>query len=622
MKLSLVRTFDRWRKKTKSAQVGMAILWLLLVGFLVFFWNLGKNGLLDETEPLFVEASRQMTVTGDWITPYFNGVTRFDKPPLIYWTQAVALEIFGVNEWAARLPSALAGLFLTGFCFFTLLHGTTANQKVVKGETEAIGNLAEPWHDWEHSLTPHPSSLTPRLWLSATGATMVALHPLTFFFGRLGYSDMLLSACFGGGLLAFFLGYAQPQNKVVQNRWYWAFYILIALAVLTKGPVSVVLPGLIITAFLVYVGKAREVIGEMHLFRGAMLVLALTLPWYILVTLANGEAYINSFFGYHNLERFTSVVNQHTGPWYFHFLIVLLGFAPWSIYLPVAIAKIRVFGRVRWQNQPRSSHLGLFALFWFVGVLGFFTIAATKYFSYVLPLMPAASILVALWWSEQIFPARGVAAANMRQTKDRQPWGLYLTIVANLVLFLALAATCFYSPHLLSDDPSMPYLGTRMQQSGLAVWGGTIWLVSAIALIILVVLKRYRQLWGVNLAGFAAFLIFVVLPVSHLVDIERQLPLRQLAFSAVQVQKPKEELIMLSKGFAKPSLVFYTQQHVTFLLKATDAIPYIQQTLNRSNSNSVLLISPTKMLRQSGLTPNQYQEIRSSGIYHLVRVAK
>ena len=168
----------------------------------------------------------------------------------------------------------------------------------------------------------------------------------------------------------------------------------------------------------------------------------------------------------------------------------------------------------------------------------------------------------------------------------------------------------------------MPYLGVRMQQSGLAVLGGVIWLVSAIALIILLLLKRHRQLWGVNLAGFVAFLIFVVLPVCSLVDIERQLPLRQLAFSAVQVQQPKEEIIMLSKGFAKPSLVFYTQQHVTFLLKPKDAIPSIQQTLNNSGSNSVLFISPTKMLSKTGLTPNSYQNIRSAGIYHLVRVTK
>lgn len=335
MKLSLARDFDRWRKKNhNSTTPPLAILWLLLLGWLAFFWNLGKNGLLDETEPLFVEASRQMALTGDWITPYFNGVTRFDKPPLIYWTQAIAFQIFGVNEWAARLPSALAGFFLTCFCFYVLKRfGISANQREKgKGERE--------------KEEPVKNSLTSALWLSATlGATMVALHPLTFFFGRLGYSDMLLSACFGGALLAFFLGYAQPQHKVIQGRWYLTFYLLIALAVLTKGPVGVVLPGLIISAFLLYLGKAREVMREMHLLRGAILVLALTLPWYILVTLANGEAYINSFFGYHNLARFSSVVNQHKGPWYFHFLIVLLGFAPWSIYLPVAIANVQVLRR-------------------------------------------------------------------------------------------------------------------------------------------------------------------------------------------------------------------------------------------------------------------------------------
>src|SRR4028118_1428694 len=100
----------------------LAILWLLLIGFLAFFWNLGSTGLIDETEPLFAEAARQMTVTGDWITPYFNGVTRFDKPPLIYWLMAIAYSTFGVNEFAVRLPSALAGLALTAFCFYTLKY--------------------------------------------------------------------------------------------------------------------------------------------------------------------------------------------------------------------------------------------------------------------------------------------------------------------------------------------------------------------------------------------------------------------------------------------------------------------------------------------------------------------
>lgn len=118
MKLSFARGFDDWLRNITQRPViawTLAIGWLLLIGWLAFFWNLGNIGLIDETEPLFVEAARQMTVTGDWITPYFNGATRFDKPPLIYWLMAIAYESFGVNEWAARLPSALAGLVITGF---------------------------------------------------------------------------------------------------------------------------------------------------------------------------------------------------------------------------------------------------------------------------------------------------------------------------------------------------------------------------------------------------------------------------------------------------------------------------------------------------------------------------
>lgn len=590
----------------------MAILWLLAIGWLAFFWNLGRNGLIDETEPLFVEAARQMTVTGDWITPYFNGETRFDKPPLIYWLMAIAFQTFGVNEWAARLPSALAGLCLTGFCFYVLKRfGFTANERS-KFATDDPPNPPSQGEQGGIALTA---------WL---GATMVALHPLTIFFGRIGYSDMLLSACFGGALLAFFLGYAQPEKQAAQTRWYLAFYILIALAVLTKGPVGVVLPGLIITVFLLYVGKAREVWREMRVLRGALLVFALTVPWYILVTLANGEAYINSFFGYHNFARFTNVVNEHAGPWYFHFLIVLLGFAPWSIYLPVAIARLQVFQRRQWQDRPRSLHLGLLALFWFVGVLSFFTIAATKYFSYVLPLMPAASILVAMWWSDRITQAqkRSPQPPLSRGARgERYSWGLYLTVFCNIVLFLAFAATCFYSPHWLNDDPSMPNLGLRLQQSALPILGTIIWLGSAIACLILVLQRKINRLWGVNLIGFTAFLIFVVVPGFHLFDVERQLPLRQIARATVQAAQPGEELIMLSKGFPKPSLVFYTQKRVTYLLQPSQALPYIQQTFSQhSSTKSVLFVASSRMLSRTGLKPNHYQEISSSGIYHLVRI--
>jgi 4-amino-4-deoxy-L-arabinose transferase-like glycosyltransferase len=588
----------------------LSIGWVLLISFVAFFWNLGSTGLLDETEPLFAEAARQMTVTGDWITPYFNGVTRFDKPPLIYWLMAIAYKTFGVNSFAARLPSALAGLALTGFCFYTLRF---------------FGNPIRNWEarEFEEKFSPSvplplsaSSSQSPQwhLWLVASlGAAMVALNPLTLFFGRTGYSDMLLSACMGGALLAFFLGYAQPKPRTIQNRWYLAVYVLIALAVLTKGPVAIVLPGLIIGSFLLYVGRAKEVLREMRLVRGALIILAIDLPWFILVTLRNGEAYIDSFFGHHNVERFTSVVNQHNGPIYYHALIVLLGFAPWSMALPSAIARINVFQRRKWIDSPRETHLGLFALFWFAIILGFFTVAVTKYFSYTLPLMPAAAILVALWWGDRMLQAQLFPQSHSR---------LKLTSVLSITLFVGLAGTCFWIPQLLGNDSSMPNLGLRIAQANLPVIGTVIWGTSAIAGIILLLQRQPHRLWFVSFLGFVACWIFLLMPALTLVDAERQLPLRQIAQSAVELAVPGEQLIMLPRGFEKPSLVFYTQQPVTYFRDLSKAAPYLQDVAKQSSSQSVLVIATDKTLTASGLQPNQYQEIQNAGVYKLLRVSK
>ncbi|NJR63874.1 MAG: glycosyltransferase, partial [Cyanobacteria bacterium CRU_2_1] len=110
------------------------------------------------------------------------------------------------------------------------------------------------------------------LWLSAwIGSILIVLNPQTFLWGRTGVSDMLLSGCMGTALLAFFWGYAQPDRPKIQARWYLAFYVFVALAVLTKGPVGIVLPGLVVTAFLLYVGNGRSVLREMRLLRGSLI---------------------------------------------------------------------------------------------------------------------------------------------------------------------------------------------------------------------------------------------------------------------------------------------------------------------------------------------------------------
>jgi 4-amino-4-deoxy-L-arabinose transferase-like glycosyltransferase len=590
MKLRFDRALDSWGNTVDRPTQAwiVSIVWLLVISWLAFFWNLGSTGLVDETEPLFAEAARQMTVTGDYITPYFNEETRFDKPPLVYWLMAIAYSTIGVNEWAVRLPSALSAFALVCLGFYTLLF------------------FGAGFSDSDTRFSP----LTPRSFFCAgLGAALIALNPETIAWARIGVSDMLLTGCMCSALLCFFLGYAQPLKPQVQLRWYLAFYVLVALAILAKGPVGIVLPGIIIGLFLLYVGKLREVLREMRIVWGSLLILAIAIPWYVLVVGANGWNYINSFFGYHNIERFTGVVNNHSAPWYFYFLVVLLGFAPWSIYLPVAIAQTRFWQRSYWRSTHRSTHLSLFALIWFIAIFGFFTIAVTKLPSYVLPLMPAAAILVALLWSDRL---------NRREDDHQSTSGFLLwSYWLNIVFLLSLSAGLFALPYLIGSDPAIPNLRESIQQSGLPILAGLIWLVAAIAGIFFVIRQRWQGLLATNLLGFVLFVVFVVTPAYFWMDQARQLPLRELSAIARQFD-PNEELIMI--GFKKPSIVFYTQRPVTYVREIEKALAYIQELQSQTPQPfSVMLLSYPQRLQQLQPQLPQYQNLGEAGAYQLVR---
>ena len=141
-----------WKKETKTLWM-FSFLWLFIVSLIAFIANLGSIGLMDKTEPMFVEAARQMIVTGDWITPYWNGETRFDKPPLTYWLVGLSFKLFGVNEWAARIPSALAAIAVVFLGFYTLKNFGFSRAK-----------------EQNTSLT--------KLWISAwIGVGIIALNP-------------------------------------------------------------------------------------------------------------------------------------------------------------------------------------------------------------------------------------------------------------------------------------------------------------------------------------------------------------------------------------------------------------------------------------------------------------
>ncbi len=590
--------------KAAALAVTVSILWLILIWWVAYGWNLGNVGLIDETEPLFAEASRQMYVTGDWVTPFFNGETRFDKPALIYWCQAIAYAIIGVNEWAVRLPSAIAALAVMSLAFYTL-HWSF-------GKEDEIEQISRP---------------NRRYITAVMGAAVMALSPEMIVWGRTGVSDMLLTGCMASALLCFFLGYATKQGtepestrSLFPNKWYLASYVLIAGAILTKGPVGIVLPGLIIGAFLLYVGKIREVWREMRPLMGLLIIIVLSVPWYALVIWRNDWDYIQAFFGYHNLERFTEVVNGHSAPWYFYFLVVLLGFAPYSIYLPAALARVKFWQRSHWRRQERSQQLGLFAGFWFLGVFGFFTIAVTKLPSYVLPLMPAGGILVALFCSDLIKEKQIKGESNNLNLSPHPSRSSFLwSSWINVAFLSTLAVGLFHLSQIIAKDPDAPNLYQLIQQSDLTVYGGTIWLISALVIAALILSHRWHLIIWVNLLGFAIFLAVTLTPALFLMDQERQLPLRELSAIAVQAQQPNEEFLMV--GFKKPSVVFYTHKRVKYIHFPQEAVDYIHnRTTKQILPTPLLVLSEQDKFVEMNLQPDDYKHLATKGSYYLFRV--
>ncbi|WP_413161581.1 ArnT family glycosyltransferase [Capilliphycus salinus ALCB114379] len=584
------------------------IIGLGLIGWLAFFWNLGKTGLVDETEPLFAEAARQMLVTGDWITPYFNEVPRFDKPPLIYWLMAIAYRVVGVNEWGVRLPSAIAAFFLTVFCFY-ILHFYVKNIKT---------NPQNYPQNYPQKIEFHP--------LPWIGAALIAFNPETIAWARIGVSDLLLNACMGSALFAFFRGYAEPKinksNYSISNYsispWYFAFYIFLALAVLTKGPIGCVLPLLIIGAFTVYLGNIQKVLREIKPVLGSLVFGVLVLPWYILVTAKHGMTYLNTFFGYHNFQRFTQVVNHHSAPWYFYFIVVLVGFAPWSVYLPFAIYKTNFWRRTYWQNRPRIEHLPLFSLFWFGCVFLFFTISVTKLPSYILPLMPAAALLVSWLWGEIL---KHNQTSNVDNKITKLPRLFNLAFSLNFAFVTAISLLIFFSYLWIGKDPDMPKFREELHASGFLELSALIWIIAAIFILFFWWKRKPDKILMVNLIGFIAFLIFAVTPANEIFDFHRQQPLRHLAETVKKERIFQEELVMI--GFQKPSLVFYTQNPVEYLQYPRDAVNYFRSpNLQKTQPNSLLILATPEEILETGLQTSQYQKLDEAGIYELIRVSK
>ena len=323
-----------------------ALPYLLLAALaLSFFYNIHAIPLFDVDEGAFSEATREMLVRGDFISTYLNGVPRYDKPILIYWLQAASVTLFGINEFALRLPSALAATAWVMAVFFfvrTLRDTKTAFYAAIMMATT--------------------------LEISVMGKTATA--------------DALLNLWITSSMLAGYLFFYTHQKKYL----YWMFFF-IGLGFLTKGPVAIMIP--LAVSFLFFAIKREFKLWLRAVFNpiGLMIFTAVAMPWYAAQYLKEGDAFIQGFFFKHNIDRFQGAMEQHGGNIFYYVPVLLLGLLPYTAVLISTLMRIKTIIK---------DDLSLFLMLWFGFVFVFFSLSGTKLPHYIVYGFAPLIILMAL----------------------------------------------------------------------------------------------------------------------------------------------------------------------------------------------------------------------------------
>jgi len=544
-------------------QHALVLALVALCGALVFLLGLGHSGLVDETPAVFAATARRMASSGDWLIPQVNGLPRYDKPPLVTWLMAFFYALPGharwdpLGSWAARLPSALASIATMLLLADTLLR----------------------WPQ-QGGAAPTPSGargLQPEPWIGALSAALAfALGPWMLVWGRSEVSDALFTATLTLALLLAWRTYAAPSGP------WWPCWGALALAVLTKGPVALLLLPLTLICFSGLGAEVGRLRRRLRPLAGLPLSLGLAAPWFALALLREGRPYWESFFGYHNLQRYTRVVNNHQqGPAYF-LLVLLLASLPFT---PLLLAQLqRTLRAARTPLAPAVS-LGRFAAAWLLVVLGFFSLSATKLPSYWLVATPAAALLVAL------AAGLGLDADGSRGRCASRP-GPALRSSALLLLLLGAALVCAPLWLPLIQDPSLPDLAAVLQQRPWWLLGAGVCLAAALPLWLpcrggappMVPLARLAQAHPAGrLLGSQLLLLLLVplvlLPLWQLGDQLRGAPIRQLAAVVRAQGSGAEPLAMV--GLMKPSLHFYSQRTVLYEGRSPQALVNLAERLGQ-----------------------------------------
>ena len=568
------------------------------LGVIVFVVGLGDTGIVDETPALFAASARRMAESGDWLMPQVNGLPRYDKPPLVYWLMGGLYALPGsgswdpLGSWSARLPAALASIV-------------------------TMVALADTLRRWPQPLDPAAPLRPSDRWMPALSAALAfALGPLMLVWGRTEVSDAPFTATLALSLLLAWRTMAAEEG----SRW-WSSWCCLALAVLCKGPAAIVLSALTLALFWLLGGDGSRILQRLRPLAGLSLTLLLALPWYALALLREGEAYWRSFFGYHNLQRFTQVVNNHQqGPWYF-LAMLLLASLPFTPLLLLSLRRVVV--RARSPEDPAHS-LRRFAAACLLATLLFFSLAATKLPSYWLVATPAAALLVAL------APAASRRRMFSEAIASEGPRALEQAMRASAVLLALISALLAFPAVWLSriQDPTLPGLVQILMEQP---WLRLTACVTLAAAIRLWLGRRRPQAQRLLLSQATLLLIIplLLLPLGRIGDQIRQEPIRRIAAVVRNQPSPAESVAMV--GLNKPSLHFYSQRTIVFEGRSAQALVNLADRLTTelrpgllpraaSRQGTLLLVIDDETARRPHWQGLQGAELARQEPYRLLRL--
>jgi 4-amino-4-deoxy-L-arabinose transferase-like glycosyltransferase len=467
--------------------------WLLLAGFcgFLFFYGLASFGLIGADEPRYAQVAREMSAAHDWITPLLGGKPWLEKPPLYYWQAMLAYAAFGAGDWSARLPSAADASLMVAAIYLFL-------RRFCSG-------------------------------FELDGALMTASSAGVIGFARAASMDMPLAATLTMALLAWY-GWRDSGRRLHLAL----FYVFLGLGVLAKGPIAPFLAAAIIVIFSLAMRDARLLRRTLWL-PGIFLFCAVVLPWYIAVEIRNPE-FFRVFILEHNFARFGTNLYHHKEAFWYYLPVVLMAALPWTIFMVAAlIDNLRAW----WASGRKLSSedaLSAFLVIWLVVPVVFFSISQSKLPGYILPALPAATLLLCAYLREQ-------ATANA-------PPG-----ILRIVLHSAAAAL------LLVPALTVGYIVLQHRLS----WGRATGIFLALAAVLFAGLTAVLKSYGLRVLRTST-LLAVLLAVAIAIQrgaplVDATLSLRPVAIRALQLEsKPLPFAIFLLPRESEYGLQFYFNQ--------------------------------------------------------------